>query len=417
MTTEEEARGLLAKAAASIDVEDAAPPALTGLGEPGTRRWPVLAAAAAVVLAVGGGVAVAQQLGGDDAPTTNLADRTSAVDQSTNPPSLPGDGDRLPSLVGYTEAEATELLQDRGHPLEVQVVPDGCDVAGIVRGSSPPPGTAVSPSHPVTIRVVGEQAVIDCVGEVPMDIVWDVVRAARGLADPASLEGVDFPEDVREAVEAMMNGQPGGESQELVAVWGFDRHPCWSDGVDGIRFFMQGGRDDLVCPQVSTVVEFEGDVVESVRTEGAVVEDITEAELEASLKRLASARKFVQWARGEGPAPTFADRVRLVGAGFHPAWLDEPENRSIYAGCSGLGFPDCGIDPVAAIYNAEGRIRVFDGSACASERGLPRWLADAIADQVRLALPTDTGCNALVVLWIDEDGVVYGVTQVGSPQG
>ncbi len=43
---EVQARSLLAKAAATIDVDDTAPMTLTGLPEPGHRRWPVLAAAA-----------------------------------------------------------------------------------------------------------------------------------------------------------------------------------------------------------------------------------------------------------------------------------------------------------------------------------------------------------------------------------
>ncbi len=410
MTTEKEARGLLAKAAASIDVDDAVPVGLAELREPGPRRWPVLAAAAAVVLAVSGGVAVAQQLGGDDATTTNLPDRTSAVDQPTNQPSLPGDDDRLPSLIGYTEDEAIELLQERGHPVEVHVVPDGCDVAGIVTGTSPPAGTPVSPSQPVTIRVVGQQTVIDCVGEVPMDVVWEVVRAAQGIGDPVPA--------VTDAVLSQLAGELAGTSAgspRLLARWAFDGSAC--DGGTAaawdLRIWVATGPDASGCPATSFLIAFDGRDIKSVAADYRAAPDDDPPTLTNA--REESAEWFVAWARGEGPAPKFAARVRLVGSGFHPAWLDEPENRTTYAGCSGLGFPDCGIDPVAAIYHAEGRIRALDGAACASGRGLPRWLADAAADQVRLALPTDTGCDALVVLWIDPDGVIYGVSQVGAP--
>ena len=80
MPTEDDARRLLEKAAATIDVDDTAPMTLTGLPEPRPHRWPVLAAAAAVVLAIGGGYLVAQQFGDDHQPAPPI-DQTDAADR------------------------------------------------------------------------------------------------------------------------------------------------------------------------------------------------------------------------------------------------------------------------------------------------------------------------------------------------
>lgn len=407
--TEDEARSLLARAAATIEVDETAPMTLAGPPEPRPRRWPMLAAAAGVVLAIGGGFLVAQQLGDDPQPVP-VIEESEADDPTPDGREHVLDGDQLPSLIGYTEDEAIALLQQRGYPVEVRVVPDGCDVAGIVINTRPPVGARMEPGDPATLRVVGEQDVIDCVGEVPWSIVWDVVRSARGLEQPPSVRDADFPEDVQAAVEGVLDAPVDGGTQELVAVWAFDRHPCWDGRVDGIRFFVQSGRDDLVCPATSVVVEYEGDTINGVRVEGVGEEEITEEELAAGMNRLSAATRFVAWARGEGPAPEFADRVRHL-AGGSPRWNSEPELRIGWSGCSGLGFPDCGIDPVGVVHRTNGNLRPAAGSS-GCVRPAPGRFADADTDVIRLERVSG-GC-ALVELWIDEDGSIYAVRQVGG---
>ena len=225
MPTEDDARRLLEKAAATIEVDDTAPMTLTGLPEPRPHRWPVLAAAAAVVLAIGGGYLVAQQFGDDHQPTPP-ADRSDSTGPTPDDRGVVLDDDQLPSLVGYTEDEAIELVQRRGYTVQVHVVPDGCNVAGIVTGTTPLVGTQMEPGDAVTLEVVGQQGVIDCVGEVPWNIVWDVVRSARGLAEPATLAGADFPDGVRAVVQQLLGTAPEGLRPRLAATWAFDPYPC-----------------------------------------------------------------------------------------------------------------------------------------------------------------------------------------------
>lgn len=93
MTTESEARDLLARAAATITVDATAPSALTVLPEPRGRRpgTVMLAAAAAVVVAVGAGVLVGAQLG-EDGPTPGPAMSPTVTETpSDRAPAVPDD--------------------------------------------------------------------------------------------------------------------------------------------------------------------------------------------------------------------------------------------------------------------------------------------------------------------------------------
>lgn len=90
MTTESGARELLARAAATIEVDGAVPSALSDLPDPGPRRrLPVmLAAAAAVVVAVGVGVLIGAQVGDGEREPDPL--RTPVVtDTPTEAPTRP----------------------------------------------------------------------------------------------------------------------------------------------------------------------------------------------------------------------------------------------------------------------------------------------------------------------------------------
>ena len=142
---------------------------------------------------------------------------------------------------------------------------------------------------------------------------------------------------------------------------------------------------------------------------------------EPTRARKAAADAFVSWARGEGPPPEFADRVRVMYAGGgafgSTGWVDDPELRSGYAGCSGLGFPRCGADPVALLVRYQGTVVATAGrSTCAAGGEVPRRFSEAPEDAVRLEEPEPASCeNAWAVeLWIDDEGVIYGVNQAGS---
>jgi hypothetical protein len=175
---------------------------------------------------------------------------------------------------------------------------------------------------------------------------------------------------------------------------------CAPAPVIGIRF--DGGAISEVSLLSTSTLDADG--------------DITEPELDASMERLSAAQQFVSWARGHGPAPDFADRVRHFNGGLAPRWNDDPERRDGWSGCSGLGFPDCAIDPVGAIARYDGKVVAAPGrSTCPVDRTVPEPYASA-SDLVRLSVPEPASCGSawVVELWIDARGRIYAVSQVGT---
>jgi hypothetical protein len=175
--------------------------------------------------------------------------------------------------------------------------------------------------------------------------------------------------------------------------------------------------DTLSCPARAVLVDVRGDRVRGVRIEATEGGGAPPA---LSDERAVAAEAFVGWARDGGPAPTFADRVRVLffgGPAFgHPGWTDDPADRGQYAGCSGLGFPDCGVDPVGLVYRAPDAIESAAGrGVCGYGDAVPRRLADAERDAVSLTTEIEGDCVALVELWIDDTGEIYAVNQAGSP--
>ena len=99
----------------------------------------MLAAAAAVVLAIGGGYLVTQQLGVDPQPTPPT-DQTDAADREPVEQEHVYAADEMPSLLGYTTEEATELLESRGYPLRVEAEYSCDQPAGYVARHRPGSG-------------------------------------------------------------------------------------------------------------------------------------------------------------------------------------------------------------------------------------------------------------------------------------
>ncbi|WP_183095399.1 PASTA domain-containing protein [Nocardioides stalactiti] len=412
---EQRARDLLARAAGTIEVDPSASMTLTGLPEPPQRRWPVLAAAAAVVVAIGGGVVVAQQVGGE--PATPTADPSVASDGPADEPSLPGDDDRLPSLIGYTEDEAVALLQERGYPVEVRVVPDGCNLEGVVTGTRPDAGTPVVPgTSAVTLRVVGRQDVIDCVGEVPWGLIWTAVRESRGL-EPLYDEApeIEVPEDVASAVEAMLaTPWPGGGVAEVVARYPYVDDLCWPDpGRDfGARFWVAGPVDGQFCPAVSAVILGGDGEPFTVRVDGDPLPEHSYGGLTGTQQ--AAAETFVAWAKGEGPAPAFAPSVRLLLHGSEMATIEDPAQRASWImQCPRFMSAPCPQGAVEALRESVGDVALSTERAhgCGARPGLsPEDLkAAAATDLVRIDEPEPKDCSEQwsVELWIDEAGVIY----------
>lgn len=145
--------------------------------------------------------------------------------------------------------------------------------------------------------------------------------------------------------------------------------------------------------------------------------------------RRESADQFVAWARGEGDPPDFADSVRNLGPGFVGDPNTEPESREYWSGCSGRGFPACGVDPIASLLHDPSEIIALAGRVqcpwsdqptldpfTGRPSGLPaRFLKpEAEADAVRLQPVGAAGCSegTLINLWIHPDGEIYAVALV-----
>lgn len=133
-----------------------------------------------------------------------------------------------------------------------------------------------------------------------------------------------------------------------------------------------------------------------------------------------AAEGFVAWVRGEGQAPDFADRVRLLDDGGPPfgalTWIAEPTDRRLYSMCSGLPPGQCGIDPTHVIERHEGDVEPARGRALCQTAvdELPSYLGEAVADDViRLTVPGASCDEDLPVeLWVDADGEIYAVNLV-----
>ena len=401
---EAEARRLLAVAAATIEVDDPAPLTLTGLPEPRPhRRWSLLVAvAASVVLLASAAWVVARQLGDGKQVPPEPAERPTTGEHAY------GQG-RVPPVVGGSAAEARGVLTAAGFRVVVEQLQSCTDPAGIVRSSDPTAGATLAPAGRVRL-VVTADAGADCPEPPANGAVWDLVRQARGFSGPDVCAGGDCDEVL--PVLAELATRP--ERLEVAEYDDADLR-CLAlaqTPEPGARRYIlhigwQTGRLTGVCPRPPVVqVDIRDGRVAAVRVRGPLPDaaDLTMLP-DPTPPRRATALQFVRWARtGEDP-PAFAGRVRNLTPGFAVAWNDRPTDRSTWSGCSGLGFPACGLDPVAAAYRSTGAVELATGiPPCA---GGDRWGEEA--DVVRVSAPGFACDDWYVLLWIDDAGVIYGV--------
>ena len=181
MLTEDQARDLLQRAAATIEVATDAAPAPAA----GRQRWGRAVLAAAVIAVLVATVGIAVLLRDDD-------DRAKAAD-----PATPLAEVRIPSLLGYTRPEARVELERLG--LRAEIVGEAgryCSVlADPVLGTTPDPGTVVPAGSTVVLKGAGPGGpAAECeygagVGEV-------LLRFARGLGPaPVAPTGVTVRTD------------------------------------------------------------------------------------------------------------------------------------------------------------------------------------------------------------------------------
>ncbi|XBB65751.1 PASTA domain-containing protein [Nocardioides sp. WV_118_6] len=449
--SEERARVLLARAAATIDVDPAAP--ADPQRQPQSRPHPhrrglgLLAGAAAAVAAVAAvvlivGLVVLVGRAGDDRPQPAGPDGRPVEREHRY------DDDRMPPLLGAEVDPAVAELEGRGLKVRVSERREGCWPVGVVTRTNPGPGQPVAAGAEVRLQVTVPINVVDCVGEPDSRRALELLRFARGWGDlprlasrvevsviggPAGeVDGADL-RDPQAPAWTLCEGGGGtchaapallrelstrtpadlGAGARLPAVRvGHGRPGCAPDEMRGFVTVDRAAGTDL-CPveAVWWTTDGEGRITAIAMT---VLPPQAQAAPRPDRVREAAADRFVAWARGTGPAPAFADRVRnMLGGGDHfgaPRWNDRPDERGSWAGCSGLGFPDCGIDPIATILHFTGDVAVAAGrAACGTSGPLPSSYAAATGDIVRL-FPRGARCEGWQVeLWIDARGRVYGV--------
>lgn len=256
----------------------------------------------------------------------------------------------------------------------------------------------------------------DCTGPVTTGAVWDLIREAQGLPGPATCAG----SNCEEALPTLADLAASEDRLQVAEGYGIEDLRCLrpsgqpATGVRRIYVHAAWVADDRVglCPRPPVVqvdLDGAGGIVRvEVRAERGGLEDLTRLP-EVTQARREAADRFVAWARTGEKAPPFASRVRRLTGGFGPPWIDEPADRSVWAGCSGLGFPDCGIDPVAQVYRSRGDVEVVTGiPPCPGAGNLAgRWADEA--DVVRVSDPGFACDDWYVLLWIDDSGAIYGV--------
>lgn len=438
--SEERARTLLARAAATIEVADRVP-----LREHRRGAGLLLVAAAAAVALIVGLVVLAGRTGGDrpgpagpDGPDGRPVEQEHRYDDS-----------RMPALLGADRDAAVAALEGLGRGLRVTVSerPRACWPDGLVTRTTPAAGQPVAAGAEVRLQVTVPRSSVDCVGEPDSARALGLLRFARGWADvprlaprvelsvtggPAvEVDGADLRDPEARAWTLCADDGTCHAAPALLRELGTRtpvdlgpgaRPPAVRAG-SGTTACGTAGRGSFVtvdralgaapCPleAVWWRLDDEGRIA---AVEMSVLPLLPERQVVPDPVRAATADRFVAWARGSGEAPAFAVRVRnmLAGQDHFGAlrWNDHPDDRGSWAGCSGLGFPDCGIDPIATILRFTGDVAVTSGRAgCPARSALPSRYAAASADLVGLS-PRGARCEGWrVELWIDARGEIYGV--------
>jgi len=199
MLTESEARDLLARAAATIEVPPGAPVAV-GTGRPRRTLVPVMAAAAASALIIAA-VALMQERQPGQASGPQVSDTAAPVASG------------IPSVFAYDADSAEQMLTDAG--LVVTRKPSyTCLTPGRAVGTKPATGARFEPGDPVTLFVTEPSPIDLCIAPAKDALAWQLLDFAngRGLAPRFASE-----------VTVYVNGQRttlSGEEAADAGTWG-----------------------------------------------------------------------------------------------------------------------------------------------------------------------------------------------------
>ncbi|KRB78586.1 hypothetical protein ASE01_04840 [Nocardioides sp. Root190] len=440
---ETEARRLLGLAGATIEVADDAPLRLTGLPEPDgptAARWLAVVAAVLVLIVAGSAWALSRQAGQTPAPAPRPAG--DPVEQEHVFAQ-----DQMPSYLGLDRAAAkADLDARRIEHVAIEAEPS-CAPPGLVAMTDPAPGAPLPSDQPATILVTtAPPAGLCAVGHRTQS--WELLRFARGLGAPPPLAArvelsiaggprvstdgsalADPEADAWTVCDEECHAAPALLRELATRTWRLDGQVVGArvlsssavdcGGVQGGNV-MTVGAGVTACPGVGLwwSVDERGLIDAIAMSLHEDAGDVPVPQVAPTPARRASAERFLDWARTGSTPPDFADRVRNFVPGFAPPWNENPSSRSGWSGCSGLGFPDCGIDPVAAVLQEKRPMVAAAGAVVcawtsAAERALPARF-DVADDVVRLQVEGVTGCGdgAVVELWIDETGTIYAARLV-----
>ncbi len=171
MLTEIEARNLLARAAATIDVP---PGAAIPTAHPRRRRWlaPTVAAAVAVLLIAGGAPLLV------DGPSPGRGPTTGPAASGNGAPAI----QRIPSVFGYDGEAAETMLTERGLKVSREEA-YACRVPGRAVRTNPAVGTRFRRGDHVTLFVTELDPRADCAIRLAWEgLAWRLLDFANGRA-------------------------------------------------------------------------------------------------------------------------------------------------------------------------------------------------------------------------------------------
>ncbi|GAB2973020.1 PASTA domain-containing protein [Nocardioides montaniterrae] len=475
---EDAARDLLAKAAATIDVDPGSPLTLTGLPAPTHRRWPaVLAAAAAVAIVV--------------SSVTLLVDRNErSVDPALPTPvesAHPIGPDQMPAVIGMPATEARRILEDRGLTVVSRRDNTTCAPDGTVVMTRPSVGAAITKGRTVFLSLAWPEMPTDgppplgrslCAGT-QTAAVWQLLRFAT-YDDPApafapnvlvrvdgaghTVAGADLRRS--EAWQVCASGgchSPLGALAEMatrtwsgpsphvrytspyISIWPASEAAADLPLCDGFTELADAPAktyaiwrrtpdqmsDDCPTPPLITVTLdaqnriAQVDLVRAATSAGVADE---QSGAQADARRAAAATRFVAWVRGQGSAPDFAPKVEQLAydQSVRVVSRKEAADRSSWQHpCSGLVITtaSCLIpDPLAVLQEAPESVVQTDTRATYCTHpfaDLPAELrSSADQDLVRLDQPEPRDCRDAyaIELWIDATGEIYAVNVAVAPR-